>query len=167
MAKNTARRFRTLWELRPFVDLLPATVSLLLWLLVPWFRDLPGSWRVDASAITAFLTGVAGLAGVGVTLSTFAATMTYTSSDSYVRLIRKKFGNQLARNWITVLSGLLVCAAVAIVATVLVPVSLHIAAGLGLWASLASGMLLARGLFWLSRFWWAEENSSRMPTRHL
>lgn len=157
------RRVRTCWELHPSVDIAPALVALAAWIVLPL---PPLLYELEPGIVSSFLTVVASFAGVGLTVTTFAATLTYTSTGRAVVLLRNHHGPQLRRNWISVLGGLLSCAALATGALLLAPSHPQGAACFGIMLLIVSSLRMFRGIIWLRLILWSDEISPRLPTNH-
>ncbi|WP_345152410.1 hypothetical protein [Arthrobacter ginkgonis] len=96
MAKTVGLMLR-----HPALDCTAPLVALIVWILM-------GGPFPDRTATDLMLTALASAGGLVMAVATFAAGMVYQSSDERVVQMRRRYMNQLRRNWTWIFCSLLV-----------------------------------------------------------
>lgn len=100
------------WLSHPWVDCLVFLVVT----SCPWL--ILGAPIPDEDARSLLYTTTSAAAGIALAAATFVCTMFYQASGDLVTAIRKRFGTTLRRNWVWVLSSLLMAVVLPVAAIV-------------------------------------------------
>lgn len=108
--------------------------------------------RVDLTdgSRSAFLGGVATLAGLVLAAATFICTLTYQSTSQQVAYVRKHFGPELRRNWRAIFASILAAAVATLVAFLILDTRPEIAMSVGVFGLVTVVVRAARAHYWLS-----------------
>lgn len=95
-------------RLHPSVDILGAIVLTVLWLLAghSTFSFLNKTYKSPNDLFV----GLSALSGLVMAVATFICTTVYQSNARLMRECRKRFSDELARNWLSIISWTLVTA---------------------------------------------------------
>lgn len=140
------------WSLHPVTDW---AASLCL-LVLGWF--LP----VSTSDLKPFLSGVASFGGIALAVEIFVCTMVYTASNDHLSMVRDKLWSRATRvTWMSVLSGTVVAAAMALLMLLYSDGYSRIATAIGATALGMTLVFFARALVWLRFVLLVEDMSER------
>lgn len=154
-------RLKGLWSDHPGTDWMPiiaATAALAYGVIA---LGIPDSEGVPA----AFLGAVAGIAGLAFAAATFVCTMTYQSTNYLMSGLRKSHHRQIRRNWISILSSLLLSGIAAAFGTLTVSWAPNAAATLGIFCATVVLVRSFRALWWLRQTLFIEDVAFEKPER--
>ena len=127
----------------PIVDLFTSIVLTLIWVLsgrlIP---DIDGAWNdlfVSLSTIS----------GLVMTAATFICTMTYQSESRHMKTVRKRYSDELTRNWISIIAWTMITAILPLASITIWTANKQIAFGLAIFALTMMTAKAARSLHWL------------------
>lgn len=132
-------------------------------IVAAWLLLLAGSVPPSESPRMYIYAAVSTLSALVLAAATFVCTLTYQSSSTLVRGIRRRFATELRKNWSSILLGALGCAVLPIAAMAIDEHYTQIAFGFALYGLTLLIVKFSRSVFWLKYTLFMQEASTRLP----